>query len=94
MHAHDLGLATARVLDYDEAEARAGIYGFNAAPVGIAAFIFFRPRAACVALMAGGCVASAIVTRLIRRFLPFPTYTSPFILTPRAPRHPQEGPSP
>jgi urea transporter len=76
-----IGAATARVLKFDEGEFSAGIYGFNSALVGIATFFFFRPGVTSVAMLIGGCVVAALVTRLMRRHLPFPTYTTPFIVT-------------
>ncbi len=76
-----IGAATARVLTFDESELSGGIYGFNSALVGIATLFFFRPGAASIALAVGGCVAAALLTRLLRRFVPFPTYTAPFIVT-------------
>src|SRR4051794_5199244 len=76
-----IGLVTARALKFDEAEVLAGIYGFNSTLVGIATFFFFRPGAVSVLLLVAGCIASAVVTRLMRRYLPFPTYTLPFIVT-------------
>ena len=41
-----IGKATAWGLKFDKAELIAGIYGFNAALVGIATLFFFRPGAA------------------------------------------------
>jgi urea transporter len=76
-----IGTLTAWVLKFDKSELSAGIYGFNSALVGIAAFFFFAPSVASVALLLGGCVVAAIVTLLMRRYLPFPTYTTPFIVT-------------
>lgn len=76
-----IGLATALVLKYDDGEASAGIYGFNSTLVGIATFFFFLPSVISLGLLVVGCILAAVVTRLMRRFLPFPTYTSPFIVT-------------
>jgi urea transporter len=76
-----IGAATARLLKFDEGEFSAGIYGFNSALVGIAIFFFFRANVMSVALLIGGCVVAALVTWLMRRHLPFPTYTTPFIVT-------------
>jgi urea transporter len=76
-----IGWATAHLLKSDAAEVSAGIYGFNSALVGIATLFFFRPGAASIALLVAGCVLAAVVTRLMRRYLPFPTYTTPFIVT-------------
>ncbi len=76
-----IGAATARLARFDPGEIAAGIYGFNATLVGIATFFYFQPGLSSVALLGFGCVVATFVTRLLRQFLPFPTYTSPFILT-------------
>jgi urea transporter len=76
-----IGAATARVLKFDESEVRAGIYGFNSALVGIATLFFFRPGAVSFVLLVIGCVAAAAATWLARRYVPFPTYTAPFVVT-------------
>ncbi len=76
-----IGAALARVLKFDPAEIAAGIHGFNPALVGIAALFFFKPSAACFALLVGGCLAATLATWLMRRFVPFPTYTAPFVVT-------------
>jgi urea transporter len=76
-----IGVATAWALKFDRAEVLAGLYGFNSALVGIASFFFFQPGLASIVLMLAGCVAAAPVTRLMRGYLPFPTYTTPFIVT-------------
>lgn len=76
-----IGTATARLAKFDAGETTAGIYGFNATLVGIASFFFFQAGVASVAMMVVGCVAATFVTWLMRRHLPFPTYTSPFIVT-------------
>ena len=76
-----IGTATAWVLKFDKTEVLAGIYGFNSTLVGIATLFFFRPGLASIALLIVGCVAATFVTRLMRQFVPFPTYTTPFIVT-------------
>jgi urea transporter len=76
-----IGTATAWVLKFDKAELLAGIYGFNATLVGIATLFFFRPGAASLGLLVVGCIVAALVTRLMRGYVLFPTYTSPFIVT-------------
>lgn len=76
-----LGYATARVARCDPGEIAAGICGFNAALVGIATFFFFRPGVPSVALMLVGCPVATLLTRQMRRYVPFPTYTTPFIVT-------------
>jgi urea transporter len=76
-----IGTATAWAVKFDKSELSAGIFGFNSTLVGIATLFFFRPGAASIALLAVGCVVAALVTWLMRRYLPFPTYTTPFIVT-------------
>ena len=76
-----IGPIVAKVLRYDEAEIRDGLYGFNATLVGIAAFFFFKPGIGQIVLMILACAASTPVTYAMRRLVPFPTYTSPFIVT-------------
>jgi urea transporter len=76
-----IGTAMAWVLKYDRSELHAGIYGFNATLVGIATLFFFRPGAASITLLVAGCVVATLVTWLARRYVPFPTYTGPFVVT-------------
>jgi urea transporter len=76
-----IGTATAWLLKFDKSEQADGIYGFNSTLVGIAAIFFFQVGLATALLLVLGCVAAAIVTWLARRYLPFPTYTAPFIVT-------------
>lgn len=76
-----LGSGVAWVLKFDRSELTAGIYGFNAALVGIATLFFFQPSGVSLALLVGGCVAATLLTRFLRGYLPFPTYTTPFIVT-------------
>jgi urea transporter len=76
-----IGTAVGWALKFDEGETTGGIYGFNATLVGIATFFFFQPGVGSVTLLIVGCAASTLVTRLARRYLPFPTYTGPFIVT-------------
>jgi urea transporter len=76
-----IGTATAWALKFDKAELTAGIYGFNSALVGIAMFFFFQPSVGSIGLLIGGCALAAPVTWLMRRHVPFPTYTTPFIVT-------------
>ena len=53
-----IGMATARVLRFDQAEVNAGIYSSNATLVGIATLFFFRPGAASIAMLVIGCMAA------------------------------------
>lgn len=76
-----IGVATAAGLKFDKGELAAGIYGFNAALVGIATLFFFEPGAASIALLVVGSVVATVLTRLMRAYIPFPTYTTPFIVT-------------
>jgi urea transporter len=76
-----IGFATARLANFDPAENADGIYGFNATLVGIATFFFFQPSVLTVVLMLAGCVVATVLTRLMRGHVPFPTYTTPFIVT-------------
>ncbi len=75
-----LGYATGRVARFNRGDLAAGIHGFNPALVGIATFFFFGFGLQSLVLLAVGCVASTFVTFAMRRFLPFPTYTTPFIV--------------
>jgi urea transporter len=76
-----IGTATAWAFKFDKAEIAAGLYGFNSALVGIATLFFFRPSVISIGLLILGCVVAAPLTWLMRRHVPFPTYTTPFILT-------------
>ncbi|MFN0053258.1 MAG: urea transporter [Planctomycetales bacterium] len=76
-----IGTAVARLLKFDESEWNAGIYGFNAALVGIATLFFFQPGVVSIGLLLVGCVVATLLTRWMRLQVPFPTYTSPFIVT-------------
>jgi urea transporter len=76
-----LGTVTAWLAGYDRDQVLAGIYGFNGTLVGIAMFFYFQPTVMAIVLMLLGCAASAVVTWAMRKYLPFPTYTFPFIVT-------------
>lgn len=75
-----LGPAVARLLKFDPGEIRDGIYGFNPTLVGIALMFYLRPVVLTWVLILAGCALAAVVTHLMRRYLPFPTYTAPFIV--------------
>lgn len=75
-----IGLLTASLLKWDVGQQRAGIFGFNPALVGIASFFFLAPSASTVLLMVVGCVAATLLTHFMRSRIPFPTYTTPFIV--------------
>lgn len=89
-----IGLAAALALRFDREESAAGIYGFNAALVGVATLFFFQTGGAgpgvlvfgwtdvaALTLLLLGCVGATLLTRWMRGRLPFPTYTTPFIVT-------------
>jgi urea transporter len=76
-----IGTLVARLARFDGAEIAAGIYGFNATLVGISTLFFFQPDVSSIGLLLIGSVAATFLTNALRRFLPFPTYTSPFVLT-------------
>ena len=76
-----LGTLTATMLQWDKAQREAGIYGFNPALVGIATLFFFQPSPVVWLLLLVGCVVATGVTYAMRTYLPFPTYTTPFIVT-------------
>ncbi len=75
-----IGYATALALKFDPSDTQAGIFGFNAALVGIATFFFFQPGVASVLLLVVGSAAAVPLTLAMRRYVPFPTYTTPFIV--------------
>lgn len=74
------GTLAAWLLGYDHDEIRDGIYGFNGTLVGIAALFFFQSSLLLLALLTVAAAASSVVTWAARRFVPFPTYTAPFIV--------------
>jgi urea transporter len=76
-----IGPAVAWGLKFDKGELNAGIYGFNSTLVGIATFFFFAPGAASSGLLVAGCVVATVLTRIVRQYVPFPTYTGPFVVT-------------
>lgn len=76
-----VGTLTAYVLRFDRTEVRNGIYGFNACLVGIALLFYHEPRPHTWILIVVGAALSSVVTLIMRRRVPFPTYTFPFIVT-------------
>lgn len=76
-----IGPTVAWALKFDKGELNAGIYGFNSTLVGIATFFFFMPGAASIGLLVAGCVVATVVTKMVRQYVPFPTYTGPFVVT-------------
>lgn len=75
-----IGTCTAVALRYDAGRIRDGLYGFNAALVGIAVPCFMPIHVGSVLLMVAACVLSALVTRLFERQRLVPTLTAPFVI--------------
>lgn len=75
-----IGTAVARLCRFDHAEIDEGIYGYNPALVGAAAAFFLPPTSTTWWLAAVGAVVSVPLTWLLRRVVPFPTYTTAFVL--------------
>jgi urea transporter len=79
-----LGLAvatfTALWLRYGPLKTENGIYGFNGALVGIAAFQFLVPGISAVLLATVGAAASTVAIRWMMRRLLLPAFTAPFVL--------------
>jgi urea transporter len=76
-----IGTLTAYACRLDRAEIRDGLYGFNAGLVGIAVLANYEPQSLTFALLAAGAILSTLLTWAMRRRVPFPTYTTPFIVT-------------
>lgn len=76
-----IGAALAWQLKLDRNEVTGGIYGFNATLVAIASLFFHQPSAVTILLGLAGCVVATVLTWLMRKHVPFPTYTTPFIVT-------------
>ena len=76
-----IGTLTAQLLRYDAQELEQGLFGFNATLVGIAIPFYLSPAAWLTwVLVVAGAIASAVLTQLLRRHLPWPTYTTGFIV--------------
>ncbi len=76
-----IGSGLAYLMGFDSSEVNAGIYGFNSTLVGIATVFFFPLNPGVVCLMLAGCAVAGVLTRVMRGHVPFPTYTTPFIVT-------------
>lgn len=75
-----VSMLTAAILGWNSKEIHAGIYGFNGALIGVAGFFFLQPGLQTAAFVVAFSIAAAFLTYLFRRYLPFPTYTAPFVL--------------
>ena len=74
-----IGPLVAWLLRRDRAAIADGLYGYNSALVGAAAGFFLPPNLTTLALAAGGAALAVPVTGLLRR-LPFPAYTTAFVI--------------
>ena len=75
-----IGTCTAVALRYDAGRIRDGLYGFNAALVGIAVPCFMPIHVGSVLLMVVACALSTLVMRLFERQRLVPALTAPFVL--------------
>lgn len=76
-----IGTVVSWLAGFDRSEVLAGIHGFNPALVGIATLFFFEPGLASLVLLVVGSIVATFVTRWCRGYVPFPTYTAPFVVT-------------
>jgi len=74
------GTAVAYLLKYDEKDIAHGLYGFNAALVGVGLLFFFQPSAMLIALIIAGSALSTILMNFMHKRKMSP-YTFPFILS-------------
>lgn len=73
------GTITARLLGFEKAEIEQGLYGFSAALVGVALFLYFKPVFVVWLLVIIGSVAAAVIQHFfIKRKIP--VFTLPFVL--------------
>ncbi|MFZ2906117.1 MAG: urea transporter [Cyclobacteriaceae bacterium] len=74
-----MGTATAYVFGFDKKETGQGLYGFSAALVGVATFVFLKPVLISWLILAIGSVTSAVIQHFfIKRAIP--VFTLPFVL--------------
>jgi urea transporter len=76
-----IGPVVASFARFDQEEIDAGIHGFNPVLVGCGLMAFLQPVVLTWVLVVVGCVAATFVTYWMRKYLKFPTYTAPFVVT-------------
>jgi len=76
-----IGPITARLAGCDKDQIDQGMYGFNSTLVGLATLFFLKPAALTFVLLILGCIAATFITWLGMKYLPFPAYTGPFVVT-------------
>ncbi len=75
-------LLVAKLCKYDLSTLQSGLYGFNAALVGIAVFYFLPVSFTSLAFIAcGGAFSLLLMHFMMSRLASIPTLTAPFILT-------------
>jgi urea transporter len=76
------GLAVAKLCNFNAIAVQSGIYGYNAALVGIAVLYFFPLSFISMTLALFGGVFSTLITHLmLTKLTSIPVFTTPFILT-------------
>lgn len=76
------GLVTAKFFQYDYDAIDSGLYGFNAALIGIAALSFFPATLfSFIIVILAGALSTAIMHFLSQKIATLPVYTTPFILS-------------
>lgn len=75
-------LVVARLFHYEPEAINSGLYGFNAALVGVAIFCFYPPTALSISLLVIGGMLSTFVMHFMRvKMLAIPALTAPFIVS-------------
>ena len=74
-------LLAAKYLGYDSNAIDRGLYGFNAALVGIAVFFFLPVSLISCAFLVSGGVLSAVIMHFMLTRTRVPAFTAPFIIT-------------
>lgn len=74
-----VGTATAKVLNFEDANIKAGLYGFNATLIGVGLIFFFESSLLIwVCIIAGSILSTLLMEYSIRKKIPF--FTFPFIV--------------
>jgi len=73
-----IGTYTARILNYEEAAIKNGLYGFNSALVGIAVLFYFELNAMTVFVLCVAAVGATVAMNILKKRIS--AYTFPFVL--------------
>lgn len=77
-----VGMLTAKTLKLDDKKLNQGLFGYNAALVGMAIFFFFGANIASALLIIFGSILSSHGLNLFFRYQPsLPAYTAPFVIS-------------